>query len=254
MSIELPRSVVLSLWLERIQREGVGVLPGALAAIQTEDEPHRVHGSPDLGLTLSDLAAQATFCHAVLPVPGELQAPAEAGQVALEAGEALLVRTGAGTTAFVPQVHQFGSPWEPGSQVMWQIISSSAVVPLPSSMSHARQELAHGLEVAIDTLTRIDVAKWREEDAEEIAQLASCDVPPKIAAVLPPAVPPRQQDLLVRSARLLAIVELAVADDGAAVNLWQADQRATAMRHVATTARRAMVAASAWAPQASTSR
>src|SRR5699024_5670853 len=150
VSSGLPRSVVLSLWLERIQREGVGVLPGALAAVQTEDEPHRVHGSPDLGLTLSDLAAQATFCHAVLPVPGELQAPAEAGQVALEAGEALLVRTGAGTTAFVPQVHQFGSPWEPGSQVMWQIISSSAVVPLPSSMSHARQELAHGLEVAID--------------------------------------------------------------------------------------------------------
>src|SRR5699024_4179496 len=85
VSIELPRSVVLSLWLERIQREGVGVLPGALAAVQAEDEPHRVHGSPDLGLTLSDLAAQATFCHAVLPVPGEPPAPAEAGQVALEA-------------------------------------------------------------------------------------------------------------------------------------------------------------------------
>src|SRR5699024_199022 len=49
VSIELPRSVVLSLWLERIQLEGVGVLPDALAAVQTGDEPHQVHGSPDLG-------------------------------------------------------------------------------------------------------------------------------------------------------------------------------------------------------------
>lgn len=240
----------MALWLERLRHQGVSVLPTMLAALRGEDEPHHLDGASDLGLTLSDLVAGAEFAHAALPVAGAAGVPAPAADAALQAGEAVLIRTAAGSTTLVPQVHRFGSQWEPGAQVRWQIIASSAVVGMPLSMSEARQELARALELAIETLTRIDVAKWREENAEEIAQLASSDVPAPIAAVLPRSVPARQQDLLVRAARLMAIVDLAVADDGAAVNLWQADQRATAMRHVATTARRAMVAATAWAPQA----
>ena len=40
-------------------------------------------------------------------------------------------------------------------------------------------------------------------------------------------------------------VLLATADDGGAVNLWQADQRSTALREVDRAARRAMSAATA---------
>lgn len=230
------------------------MLPAALTAVQGSDEPHRVVGAADFALTLSDLAAEARFAHAALPVAGAAGVPAPATDEALAAGEAVIVHTRAGATVLTPQVHRFGSPWEPGAQVDWQVTQTSTVAPVPPSMSEARQELAQAMELAIETLTSIDVAKWREEDAADIALLASNDVPAAIAAVLPRALPQRQQDLLVRAARLLAIVDLAVADDGAAVNLWQADQRATAMRHVATTARRAMVAATAWAPQDSTSR
>ena len=43
--------------------------------------------------------------------------------------------------------------------------------------------------------------------------------------------------------RLLAIVDLATDDDGAAVNLWQMDQRSTALREIERTARRALSAA-----------
>jgi hypothetical protein len=43
--------------------------------------------------------------------------------------------------------------------------------------------------------------------------------------------------------RLRAIVDLATADDGAAVNLWQADQRTTALRDVDRAARRALAVA-----------
>jgi len=49
--------------------------------------------------------------------------------------------------------------------------------------------------------------------------------------------------VLASAARLRAIVALATQDDGAAVNLWQADQRSTALREVDRMARRAMAAA-----------
>ena len=53
--------------------------------------------------------------------------------------------------------------------------------------------------------------------------------------------------VLASAARLRAIVALATQDDGAAVNLWQADQRSTALRDVDRMARRAMAAAASTA-------
>ncbi len=43
--------------------------------------------------------------------------------------------------------------------------------------------------------------------------------------------------------RLRRIVDLATHDEGGAVNVWQADQRATALREVGRAARRAVAAA-----------
>ena len=53
---------------------------------------------------------------------------------------------------------------------------------------------------------------------------------------------------LALAARLRVIVDLATADDGGAVNLWQADQRSAALRHVDHAARRAMCAATLVVP------
>ena len=60
---------------------------------------------------------------------------------------------------------------------------------------------------------------------------------------MPPELDGRRLRVLVSAARLRAIVELATADDGGAINLWQADQRSTALREVDRAARRAMSAA-----------
>lgn len=243
VSIELPRSVVTALWLG-VLREGPGELPRALAAIQGQDEPHTTADGGTLADLLTSLGAGAEVLHAALPVPGASGVPAEAAEPALAAGEAVLVRAPGGlTTTAVPQVSEFGSAWEPGAMVTWQITASSAVVPMPDSLGQARSDLTGALELAIETLTQMDVARWREEAATEIAQLASAEVPETIARVLPPQLDTRARDLLVRSARLQAIVALATEDDGAAVNVFQVDQRATAMRHVGTMARRAMTAA-----------
>jgi len=54
---------------------------------------------------------------------------------------------------------------------------------------------------------------------------------------------PRRSRVLALAARLRAVVEVATADDGGAVNLWQADQRSAALRHIERAARRAVCAA-----------
>lgn len=233
-----------ALWLDALYR-GSGTLAEAVAAIQGEDEPHTTADGGALSdlLTMLTSAPGVEIVHAALPVPGAAGVPVEAAEPALAAGEAVLVRAGGQTTTAVPQVEEFGSAWEPGAMVTWQIRVSSAVVSMPDPLGEARRDLTEALELAIEALTQMDVARWREEAAAEIGQLASAEVPAPIAGVLPPGLDTRARDLLVRAARLQAIVDLATEDDGAAVNVWQADQRAAAMRHVGSTARRAMMAA-----------
>ncbi|WP_022916530.1 hypothetical protein [Ruania albidiflava] len=243
MSIDLPRSVVAALWLGALRRDPT-LLPPALVAVQGQDEPHRTGDGQTLEELLSRLVVEAEVVHAALPVPGAPGVPAGAAEEALAAQEAVLVRgPGGQTTTAIPVVTEFGSAWEPGAMVTWQVVASSAVVPMPDSLGEARRDLTEALELAIDALTQMDVAQWREEAATEIATLASAEVPASVAQVLPPGLDVRARDLLVRAARLQAIVALAAEDDGAAVNVWQVDQRAAAMRHVGGTARRAMVAA-----------
>ena len=60
---------------------------------------------------------------------------------------------------------------------------------------------------------------------------------------LPPELDSRRARVIALAARLRVIVELATTDSGGAVNLWQADQRAAALRHIGDAARRAMSAA-----------
>ncbi len=50
----------------------------------------------------------------------------------------------------------------------------------------------------------------------------------------------------MQAVRLRAIVDLATADDGGSVNLWQADQRSTALREVDRASRHAVGAATLW--------
>ena len=65
----------------------------------------------------------------------------------------------------------------------------------------------------------------------------------RIPQDLPEDVPQRNVTVLTMAARLRAIVALATQNDGGATNLWQADQRTTALREVERAARRALSAA-----------
>ncbi|HEX5332865.1 MAG TPA: hypothetical protein VFW79_09480, partial [Cellulomonas sp.] len=107
------------------------------------------------------------------------------------------------------------------------------------------RDLRAALTQATRALAALDVARWRPDAAEAIAALRSDGDP---GWRLPRGIDARRVRVLASAARLRAIVALATADDGGAVNLWQADQRSTALREVDRAARRAMSAATLPAP------
>lgn len=243
----LPRSVVLALWLQSL-----GASHGlAVRSVTDDDEPHVVLGLPGAEteqVTLKELVA--TFSDgprevcAVLPAPGDPSGvPAAATAAATESGECLLVTTAAGSWAAVPRVTAFGTALEPGHLVSWQVVQvppwSTLVAGTLGSLADAERELRSSLVVATEALDALDVARWRDDAADAIERVRSSST----SGWPVPDLDGRRARVMQLATRLLAIVDLATDDDGAAVNLWQVDQRSTALREVERTARRALSAA-----------
>lgn len=247
----LPRSVLLALWVQHVG-VGSGPLQQAVAAVQGDDEPHTVESDDDpqvAGDRLADLVATWASgpreVAALLPAPGDLAGvPAAISAHAIEAGECVLVRTGEGTFAAVPEIEEFGSALEPGHLVVWTVRRVPAwrttLLGTVGSLADAERDLRGALVAATGALASLDVARWRPDAAEAIAALRA-DADP--GWLVPPGLDGRRLRVLVAAARLRAIIELATADDGGAINLWQADQRSTALREIDRAARRAMCAA-----------
>ncbi len=256
--------MLLALWLAE---SGAGPVQRTLDAVQGEDEPHRVavgasaagSAAPHAGVdpvpgtepdaTLADLVAAwasgPRAVAAVLPVPGDpAGTPAAVAGVAQSAGEAVLVSTPDGDWAAVPEVQEFGSVYERGHQVTWRVHAvpawRTALVGGLGSLADAEHDLTRALARATEALVSLDVARWRPEAAERIAALRGGTDP---GWLLPSGLEPRRVRVLTTAVRLRGIVDLAATDDGAAVNLWQADQRSTALRDVDHAARRALAVA-----------
>ncbi|MEZ0449102.1 hypothetical protein [Cellulomonas sp. ICMP 17802] len=253
--LELPRSVLLALWLAADTPDRAVLVD----ALQSDDEPHTVQRRPaaddpvrddvdeePLGALLDACGGTPRDVAIVLPVPGDPGAtPAVVSSAATEAGEAVLVRTPDACFVAVPVVERFGSALEPGHLVTWEVSDvpdwRHAVHARTGSLQEAERELRQGLIEATEALTRLEVARWRPDAAQTVAALRDLELP---AWRLPDGLDGRRLRVLASAARLRAIVALAGQDDGAAVSLWQADQRSTALREVDRMARRAMAAAS----------
>jgi hypothetical protein len=251
--LTLPRSVLLALWAGRVGA-GSGPLQEALDAVQGEDEPHTVRLGDGADVSDEGLAGLlAAWCSgprevaAVLPAPGDLAGvPAAVSRLSVDSGECMLVHAAAGSFAAVPAVEAFGSVYEPGHLVTWEVRAvpdwRTRLLGTIGSLADSERDLRLALISATEALTSLDVARWRPDAAEAIASLRS-DSP--MHWHLPAGLEGRRLRVLVTAARLRAIVALATSDDGGAVNLWQADQRSTALREVDRAARRAMSAATA---------
>jgi len=256
--LTLPPSVTLALWLPAV--DGPESARRAARAV-AGDEVHQVveRGAGQTGAgTLADLIPHllpAGEVAAVLPRPGDpMGAPAVRSADLLDAGEGVLVRRPGPPvercSVLVPEREVFGSVLEPGELVTWHVdLDLTAELAAPSlllsgveSLSHARRQIQTALTEAVETLEELDVARDRPDLADQILDLSMATLPDHL---LPPGLDPRRLDVLERAARLLAIVELATGDDGAAVTAVQAGARAATLADIATAARHALASASA---------
>lgn len=261
----LPRSASLAAWLWASPPDD-GARVAALRILMHDDEPHQLRGELPASLTVASLASlfhlwsgRVAAVAALFPGPGDaMGAPAAVSGAAIDAEECVLVTVrgevadGVGQAtasrvehwALVPDIEPFGSALEPGFHVTWEVARVDAwenrALGLVGSLGEAERELQRGLREATEALMELDVSRWRDAAGDAIAALREVvDLRP----YLPPSLDPRRSNVFQSAARLRAIVELATEDDGGAVNLWQADQRSTALREVDRAARRAMSAA-----------
>lgn len=261
--LDLPRSVCLALWATAAL-EGRVELGRAVAAVTGDDEPHRVTGEdlpvsadprgPGLADLFDQLSGRAVAVRAVLPVPGDargLAGPVAATQAAVEAEEAAVTvpRDAAGAAGvLVPQVQWFGSELEPGCQVTWWSYRVD-VAPSPASLpqlSDAERAMREALLEAVEALSSLDVARWRDDAADRIAMVRDGGLP---GGLIPPGTDRRVVRVLSSAVRVRAIVSLATEDDGAAITGWEADRRAAGLRRVDHVARAALVAATTPPPR-----
>ena len=258
--LDLPRSARLAAWGSGVLVGDVG-LDAAVRAVVRDDEPHVVRwddapdlpGSPtgrvvDLLTLLAAIAegGPGTSLLLALPVPGDprgLPGPATLNVDALEAGECVVAEVAgcAHRWAVLPEVTEFGSVWEPGALVTWSVREAAPRrAPESSSVADSERELRLALATATQALAGLDVARWREDAADRIAAVRDGAL---VRDAVPPGTSPRATRVLQSAARVLAIVDLAVEDDGAAITSFEAGSRAQALREVAGVARRAVVAA-----------
>ncbi len=243
--LSLPRSARLAVWAGG-WLDGEATLADVVARVQGDDEPHTVTGVPgldsagSLATALGALRASGVRALRVaLPRPGDphgLAGPPDLTADATAAGEAVLL-VGA-PYGLVPDVRTFGPPGDQGHLVSWAW--RDAVRPPPGpSLEEAERTLSEALIAAGSTLTKLDVAAWRPE----VAQLLDDIRTGRSGEPLPRTFPPTAQALAARAARLLAVCDVALRDDGAAVSATRAGERRDALVPLERAARHALAAA-----------
>lgn len=241
--LDLPDAGRLAWWLTAWLRGHVSP-DDLVSAVLDGDAAHHVAGLPGeddlvpLALSLGALRATgATGAGLALPVEGDLVGlggPTPFNAEALEAGEAVvLVDGGAGLV-----------PLRLGRGVVWHWREADRrQVP---DIGEADRLLRHELIETANRLATLDVARWRPEVADELIRLHR-----PAPLVVPPGTPALCADLAARGLQALAIVDLALADDGAALTAHEAEQRRTALTGLGRAGRRALVAAGSpegWPP------
>jgi hypothetical protein len=246
--LEIPRSARLAAW-GTAWLQGRASTAAVVRAVTRDDEPHRVE-PPDLvptrdleGLLGGLREAGVSALRVVLPVPGDpvgLPGPPTFNTGAIDAGECVLTSSGP-AWGIVPEVAVFGSEWEPGYLVTWQV---APVVegrpPGTEGLAEAERALREGLLEATTRLTRLDVAALGPDAAEQLQSLRRAEISP---GVLPEGTPARSLQVLSTAGRLRAVLSLATRDDGAAVNAFEAQERGRTLRELDVVCRHAVVAA-----------
>ncbi|HEY0356937.1 MAG TPA: hypothetical protein VGD11_00065 [Mycobacteriales bacterium] len=242
------RSGRLVSWV-RAWRAGLVPFDDVVAAISAGDDEHEVADLPGhvhtvpLRTALAELSGvDPDAVRLVVPAAGDprgLPGPGAFSTAALVSGEGAVC----GRTGLVPTVARrvsgSGDVWH---TVLWHAhpLPGTPVRAEPISVAEAEQELLDALRTSTDALRDLDVARWRPELGQALADLRRNGA----RTDLPPGYDDRAHRLLHRAELVTRIVALAGEDaPGAAVNAYEAAGRDAALRPLATAARRARTAA-----------
>jgi hypothetical protein len=229
-------SASFALWFSAWAAGSVS-LDDARDAIVADAAAHDVAGLPGesepvpLILALGRLRSSGpTSAGIALPVAGDplgLAGPSTFNVAALDAGEGVVL----------DGIDLGLVPHRTGAGVVWQCHEAVSRRQVPDP-SEADTLLRQAVLTAADALAELDVARWRPEVADELMALrrpSGFDVP---AGMRPGAL-----KLVSLATRCRSIVDLALADDGAAVTAYEADRRREALLPLDHAARRGLVAA-----------
>lgn len=243
----LPPSLRLAWWGTAWLRGDV-VADLMLDAVIDGDATHTVAGLDALGLGGDDAAETligglgrlraegAGAIGTAYPVEGDavgLGGPAPFNHAALEAREAVVTDAGIGLI-----------PVRVGAVLTWQGYAADRR-QLPD-VGEADRGLRAALLETTRALADLDVARWRPDVADRLMNLRR-----RAPLAPPPGVPARCVDLAERGLQAAEIVDLALADDGAAVSASEIRTRQEALVPLARAARRALTAAGSpevWPP------
>lgn len=230
---DLPATARLVTWGNACLAGAVSPDEAAERVTGPTDATHRVFGLPgetggvSMTYALARLRAMGvTSMRLALPRPGDvsgLPGPPAFNELALAVGAAALA---AGPTPLGLLDESRGA---------WTVHQVARDVRTPMSLADAERDLHHVLRSATARLVHLDVARWQPAAAEALAHQARSPLPAKAD--------PRTAQVLDTSLRLLSIVAVARADDGAAVSAAEMASRREALLDVETAARRAVEAA-----------
>ncbi len=236
--------MLLSSWVQATLRGSVAP-DDAADAIRGQDPAHVVvgigprldsrldSGEPlPLALLPSALRGRGPVSVGVaLPASGDpagLAGPASFNLDAIEAGEAVVVATGAGGIGLVPELD--------ARTVVWRAVE--AAVPPPLDPAETARALRVTLLTATEELTLLDVASWQPEIPDLLLNRHQ-----PWSDGLPPGLGPGRIDIIERAALCLEIVRLAAEDDGGSVSAYEMTARREILSRLDRAARRALIAA-----------
>jgi hypothetical protein len=221
-------------WWATAWLRGLVVADLVIDEVLAGDATHVVAGLPGtegpvpLARILAELRlAGSTAVGLALPAPGDpvgLGGPADLNAAALDAGEAAV----SGSMGFVPR--------QVGAAVEWT--TYDALPRQLGDVGECDRALRLTLQQATGALADLDVARWRPEAADALLDLHHR---PELAP--PPGVPGRCVELAGRALQALAIVDLALEDDGGALSVSLVAARREALAPLGAAARRSLVAA-----------
>ena len=247
-----PRSALLAAW-GNAWLAGDAALPELVARVSAYDGGHLVQGLTAGSLPLERAVARlradgVARLRLVLPAPGDplgLPRPGPFTAAALKSSEGVLaLRADGSGSGLVPTLTVHGSPFDGTvTTVTWTAYDVVASGPDPGPFLHdAEHDLRRGLLECAGVLRTLDVARWRPELTDALADLRREARGGIDDEELPGGYPQRARQLLVRARQLAGVLVLAGEDDGGALDTRESLGREMALRELARLVRRARVA------------